>query len=236
MEGTSVRPIEAQTLPVIDMGKITFTPLQKTLFDDISGDPALPHTFYFTGGTALSAFYLHHRESEDLDFFSEVDFNTETVREVINRVSSKIHLPYRFTQREQVRIFEFVQDEKLLIKIDFVYHPYKRLEKGLITKGEIMVDSLVDIATNKLLTVNQRTDAKDFVDLYFLLKTFTVWDLLYSIKAKYNMEYDIILLAVDFTKVEQFDFLPKMLVPFTLSDLKKFFRQKAIELGRSVVE
>ena len=29
------------------------------------------HDFYLTGGTALAEFYLHHRYSEDLDFFSE---------------------------------------------------------------------------------------------------------------------------------------------------------------------
>ncbi len=27
--------------------------------------------FYLTGGTALSSWYLHHRESYDLDFFSD---------------------------------------------------------------------------------------------------------------------------------------------------------------------
>lgn len=29
--------------------------------------------FYLTGGTALSAFYLQHRLSEDLDFFTNND-------------------------------------------------------------------------------------------------------------------------------------------------------------------
>lgn len=31
--------------------------------------------FYFSGGTALSEFYLRHRFSEDLDFFSEEEFD-----------------------------------------------------------------------------------------------------------------------------------------------------------------
>lgn len=30
-------------------------------------------SFYLTGRTALLAFYLHHRKSRDLDFFSDVE-------------------------------------------------------------------------------------------------------------------------------------------------------------------
>ena len=29
--------------------------------------------FYLTGGTALSAFYLYHRKSNDLDFFTSIE-------------------------------------------------------------------------------------------------------------------------------------------------------------------
>ena len=31
------------------------------------------NAFYLTGGTALSAFYLNHRKSNDLDFFTSVE-------------------------------------------------------------------------------------------------------------------------------------------------------------------
>lgn len=33
-------------------------------------DPTVADHFFLTGGTALSVFYLHHRASEDLYFFS----------------------------------------------------------------------------------------------------------------------------------------------------------------------
>lgn len=217
------------------MGKITFTPLQRSLFETITQHSFLPKSFYFTGGTALSAVYLHHRESEDLDFFSETDFENEPILEIVKNIAFSLKITYRFTIRHHSRIIELVQKDKLLIKIDFVYHPYKRLKKGPAIKG-FPVDSLLDIAANKLLTVNQRNEVKDFVDLYFLLKKFTVWDLLYAIKAKYNMEIDIILVASDFLKIEDFDFLPKMIMPLTLKDLKLFFREKAKELGKKSIE
>lgn len=217
------------------MEKVTFTPLQKQIFDKVSKDPVLSKQFYLTGGTALSAFYLHHRESEDLDFFSESDFEDTKIEELIKNLSISFKTPYRFTKKGEVRIFEFVKSDKLLIKIDFNYYPYKRVEKGK-KHQEIEIDSLRDIAINKLLTVNQRGDVKDFVDLYFLLKDFTIWDIIYGVQAKFRREQDIVLISSDFAKVEEFDFLPKMLVPLKLSDLKEFFKQKAIDLAKRVTE
>ena len=45
------------------------TPFQKELLRVI-GNSNLADNFYLTGGTALAAFYLQHRYSEDLDFFT----------------------------------------------------------------------------------------------------------------------------------------------------------------------
>lgn len=100
------------------------------------------------------------------------------------------------------------------------------------------VDSLLDIATIKNTTVNQRTDVKDFTDLYFLLiEHFTIWDLLYSTEVKFkNLDIDMTLLAEDLLKIEDFDTLPKMIKPLTLNQLRKFFRRKAMEIGKKSVE
>lgn len=45
------------------------TPLHKKTLAAI-GQTTLADSFYLTGGTALSAFYLEHRYSVDLDFFT----------------------------------------------------------------------------------------------------------------------------------------------------------------------
>lgn len=212
-----------------------FTSLQRKIFDYLAKDKAFTSQFYFTGGTALSAFYLRHRESEDLDFFSENDFDDSELEVLINDLSKALGFRYQFTKRYKARIFEFADDEKLLIKLDFVHSPYKRIEKGIVYEG-VVIDSLRDIAANKLLTINQRIEVKDFVDLYFLLQEFTVWDLIYGVEAKYRMELDRMLIALDFMKVEEFDFLPRMLVPLTVKELQNFFKKQALELGKRIVE
>jgi predicted nucleotidyltransferase component of viral defense system len=43
------------------------TPFQEDLLRAIAGTE-IGEAFFLTGGTALAAFHLHHRRSEDLDF------------------------------------------------------------------------------------------------------------------------------------------------------------------------
>ncbi|MBI3559373.1 nucleotidyl transferase AbiEii/AbiGii toxin family protein [Candidatus Gottesmanbacteria bacterium] len=137
---------------------------------------------------------------------------------------------------EVVYSFNLIFSNNAKFKVDFGYYPYELLEKRREDNG-LLVDSFKDIAVNKLLTINQRTSIKDFVDLYFLLqKDFTVWDLIYGKEAKFKMETDILLLAEDFLKVEDFETLPRMIKPLTLEELKNFFRNKAKELGRQATE
>jgi len=45
------------------------TPFQQQLLRAI-GQTQIAENFYLTGGTALAAYFLQHRLSEDLDFFS----------------------------------------------------------------------------------------------------------------------------------------------------------------------
>jgi len=120
------------------------------------------------------------------------------------------------------------------LKLDFAYYPYKRLEPGTSYK-KVTVDSLLDIAVNKLLLMNQRSEVKDYVDLYFLLDEYTVWDLIEGVKVKFRTERDPLTLAADFLAVEEFEYLPKMLKPLTLNELKKFFKKRAKKLAKDLV-
>lgn len=215
------------------MGQINLTPKQQIIFDEIKNSNFIKQNFYFTGGTALSAVYLQHRLSEDLDFFSEVEFDILSIQNLITQWGQKYKFTTNFEEKEVVKIFnlEFPDGEKL--KVDFGYYPYKRLRNGKFIKG-VEVDSLFDIAVNKLQTIRQRSDMKDFVDLYFLLKEYTIWDLMEGARVKFRMEPDPYLIAVDFLKVEKFDVLPKMLVPLEISWLQNFYKELAKKLGKTI--
>ncbi len=208
---------------------------QKIILDEVKNSTFFNSNFYFTGGTALSSAYLNHRISDDLDFFSEQKFDNEVILQIIEEWSRKHKFSFTSRFREVVYIFELIFDNKTTLKVDFGYYPYERVEKGVVFDG-IMVDSLIDIAINKLLTISQRLEVKDFVDLYFLLEKFTVWDLIDGVKVKFRQKIEPFLLASDFMKVEEFDYMPKMIKELNIDELKEFFRQKAKEVGRREVE
>src|ERR1041384_3368937 len=60
------------SLEVRDLASAHLKPWQRQLLSELERSP-LASVCYLTGGTALSAFHLAHRESEDLDLFSEVE-------------------------------------------------------------------------------------------------------------------------------------------------------------------
>lgn len=218
------------------MGKITvITPKQQLLLDEFKKDSYLRDHFYFSGGTALSLYYLQHRKSVDLDFFSEEKFDPQEVLRIVTSWAEKHSGTVEYVPIEQTHVFNFTFPNKQTVKVDFSLYPYKRVEESKVVDN-ISVDSIIDIAVNKLLVAEQRTEVKDFVDLYFLLEQFTVWDLIEGIRIKFRVNLDPFVIGSDFFKVEQFDYLPKMIKPLTLDELKSFFRQKAKEIGAKSVE
>jgi len=217
------------------MGKIQIlTKEQQIILDEVKKEPFFDQ-FYFTGGTALSAFYLSHRYSEDLDFFTEKQVDGTELLIIIEKWSKKHNFTFTSEFHEVVYIFMLTFKNKEILKVDFGHYPYKCIKKREIING-IKIDSLTDIAVNKLLTVTQRTTIKDFVDLYFLLQTFTLWDLIEGIRIKFRMEVEPFVISSDLLKIEDFDYLPRMVEPLNLKELKSFFREKAKELGKKSIE
>ena len=52
------------------MESSVLTPLQKQVLVALFDSGLADREYYLTGGTALSAFYLQHRFSDDLDLFT----------------------------------------------------------------------------------------------------------------------------------------------------------------------
>ena len=65
--------------------------------------------------------------------------------------------------------FKMEVADGFLFKVDFNYYPFPRIEKGLKWKN-IIVDSLLDIAVNKVHTISMKARARDFVDLFLSYK------------------------------------------------------------------
>lgn len=218
------------------MGKIQLvTKEQKNILDEIGKNDFLSSNFYFTGGTALSSFYLGHRYSEDLDFFSKDRFDPQIVEGIIEGLSKKYSFTFKSRFVEVVYKFDLIFNNSSTLKIDFAYYPYRQIEKPQLVNN-LKIDSLLDIAVNKLFTISQRNDIKDFVDLFYLLKKFSLRDLREGVRLKFKMEIEPLLLASDFLKIEDFDYLPRMIKPITIEELQIFYREQAKKLGQHSTE
>lgn len=218
------------------MGEVQIlTKRQQDILDLVAGSTTLASSFYFSGGTALSAFYLQHRESIDLDFFSEKRFDTQTILTNFKKWEEELGFELQSEFLDPLFRCQAVFKNGEKVKIDFSYYPYKRLDKGTRLKL-LEVDSLLDIAVNKLMTITQRHEVKDFVDLYFLLQRFSVWELKEGVRVKFRNDLEPFVIASDLTIVEEFEFLPKMTKPLTLEELKAFFVEQAKALGIKSVE
>jgi len=83
----------------------TLTKNQNLIFSEVAADEYLRSQFYFTGGTALSAFYLNHRESEDLDFFSQKEFPSDEIVKRVSAWAKKYSFQVERRQRENVHVY-----------------------------------------------------------------------------------------------------------------------------------
>jgi predicted nucleotidyltransferase component of viral defense system len=207
---------------------------QQIVLDKLAGSNFITSTFYFGGGTALSEVYLKHRESIDLDFFSETRYDEQEIFSVVTAISQSLNATLESQLQDNTQIY-FLNFEEQKLKLDFAYYPYKRLQPGSIYKN-LEVDSKLDIAVNKLMLIgSQRTEVKDFVDLYFLLQEFSIWDLIAGVRTKFNVDLEPFTIATDFTAAQDFEFLPRMHKELNLTELKKFFTIKAKELGKNSI-
>ena len=200
--------------------------LQEFFAGEISG------TFYLTGGTALARYYFQHRKSLDLDLFTNeqaVDFdfiNRSALRlwgrlglGILNQVSTGGYLQY------------IVEDEdQTTLKVDIVKDIPVHFGE-LRQEGSIQVDSLENIGSNKVLAVFGRTEAKDFIDLYWILQQ-TSWqfDQLFEMGKQKDLGLSELYLAYAMQNVASIQHLPQMLKPLDWGEVVDYFQQLSRDL------
>ena len=127
------------------------------------GASPLRDRFYLTGGTALSAFYLEHRLSEDLDLFTETDVGIEVILAFVKSLPGVRDVQYERKYERKIFLLDYANTKPM--KVEFTRYPFSRIEPGPII-ASVQIDSLQDILVNKLMAMTDRVDAKDYIDLY----------------------------------------------------------------------
>ena len=191
--------------------------------------------FYLTGGTALTVFYLKHRISDDLDFFSYGDVDAIFIHKLADKLRKSLGAKeMKFSKVHDRSQFFYLLGKNDEVKVEFTHYPFKQLEATKSFLG-IAIDSEYDIAVNKLATILDRFDPKDFIDLYFLLDKYALTKLTLSVQKKFGIKVEPLFLGGELAKVRRIKGLPKMLKPITLEKLKKRFEDEAKKLAPQIL-
>jgi predicted nucleotidyltransferase component of viral defense system len=137
--------------------------------------------FFLTGGAALAGFYLGHRETHDLDLFTEsapLDEGEQTLREIGNELDLVIESVQRAPAFRRFLVRRRNGGESLVV--DLVKDEVPQLGGKHIIDG-VRIDSAEEILANKICALLSRTEERDLVDVMALLECGL--DLLTAVKA-----------------------------------------------------
>lgn len=211
---------------------------QKDILEIISKDKLICDNFYLTGGTALSEFYLQHRLSEDLDFFSENEFEAQGISVFLEKIKKEAKIKkveYQQSFNRNLFFLNLADGDK--IKMEFTYFPFERIEKKQKI-GDLYIDSLLDIAVNKVFIIYQKPRSRDFIDLYFILKKdekLLLDDLIKKAQIKFGNYIDPIQLGSQYVKAEELKDFPKMIVDIKENVWQDFFLNEAKKLSSKII-
>jgi len=127
--------------------------------------------FFLTGGTALSAFYLAHRDSKDFDLFTKDDLDLISLENTLQEITKKLAAGLEVKVRTQNYCEMYLENKKdgWIQRLDFVHEIPVHFGKFLKVEN-VVIDSVENIASNKIGAIFGRIEPKDYVDLYFILK------------------------------------------------------------------
>lgn len=211
---------------------------QKKILSLIGGDKMITDTFYLSGGTALAEYYLGHRLSEDLDFFAEKEFDPTAISIFFKTIQKQAGIVSVSFEQSFNRNLFFLDLKNNRVKTEFTYFPFPRIEQKK-ELGGLSIDSLLDIAVNKLFTIYQKPRSRDFIDLYSILqkeKNWSIDDLTEKAQIKFDNFLDPIQLSAQFVKAETLKDYPTMLKPLPEKEWQSFFIQEAKRLAETQLE
>ncbi len=119
-----------------------------------------PNTFVLYGGTAL-ALRLGHRQSDDFDFFSNMPFHPNSLR------NSVPYLKHAEMIQFQDNTLTAIVDRNGPVKLSFFGSlGIKRVQDpDIVKENGVQVASMLDLLASKLKTVQLRAQAKDYQDV-----------------------------------------------------------------------
>ena len=171
---------------ILSEGQIRLLPLIKRF----SGE------FGLVGGTAI-ALHLGHRESIDFDLFTFEAFNSSQIRNIV-RKDNKID-----------NILVNNSDELTIsvdgVKTTFYKYPFL-VDFSESLDSIIKLPGLLTLAAMKVYALGQRAKWKDYVDLYFIFKKYSLKEVVEKAQEIFKTEFNEKLLREQLSYFKDLDY------------------------------
>ena len=155
-----------------------------------------------------------HRKSVDLDFFGEIKCDIIDINDMLRSYGRVMPI------KETKTICIYKVDG---IKIDIVdYSRYPWID-DCIQENDLRLASPKDIAAMKVNAVEGRGSRKDFVDIYFLLKHYSLSEILQFYRQKYpENSFFRALMSLTYFDDAELQMMPVMLSGVSWEEMKKY--------------
>lgn len=183
---------------------------------------------YLAGGTAL-ALHLGHRISVDLDFFTQEVFDEKTLSGELNQIQE---------YKEEGIAWRTVWGKVAETKFSLFYYQYPLIKKTIKFESIQILDK-EDIAAMKIHALEDRGTKRDFFDLYFLAKEFSMEQMLAFYDQKYGVLQEhlyIIMRSMDYFQDAEIEDDPRMLIPVSWGEVKIFFQEQTLKLAKNRIK
>ena len=171
------------------------------------------------GGTAL-ALQIGHRKSIDLDIFGRISFSDDD----LNQMVSCGHDIAIVNRTKNIKTFNIDN-----VKVDFVNYGYKWIDEVVMDHG-IRLASIKDIAAMKVTAIIGRGTKKDFIDLFYLLKRFSLEKIFGFYQEKYpDGSMFLALKSLSYFNDADSDPMPYMFTKDTWDNIKDSIKKEIVE-------
>lgn len=193
------------------------------LLKNLQSIPLLSDT-RLVGGTAL-ALQLGHRKSVDLDLFGKIECEREELLAALRSCGNVTQLK----ASANINIFTING-----IKVDIVNYAYPWLEDAIEEDG-IVLAKLQDIAAMKVNAIIGRGTRKDFIDIAYIMRNYTLPQILHFYFAKYP-EASMFLAAKSLAYFEdaEADPMPFMFAEDTWAEIKAYISKQYEDYGDKI--
>ena len=187
--------------------------------------------FFLTGGTALSAFYLQHRYSEDLDLFTMDGAAFDRVALYVADTAAKLQAEAVSLQTAPLFHRYRITREADFVIVDLVKEVVPQVSQEKNSFDGIVVDTLPDITANKVCTVVSRIEIKDYIDLYFLERAGYPLENYIALAQQKDAGVSQATLAFVLSEVRLLKVPDFMIAPISLAELQEYFHSLARKLA-----